>query len=231
LEKKPGEKIHWVVFEPAYTNRWYDDSDITFWERMSWIAGTNKKDKSFTDSRLDRHRKKAADFVVSKRGAKNYLHRIQQIAKKHKIQYHGIKTPAGFWKVLASMTDNSISRVWFSGHAAPDNLFLSLSHSTDGKLLPQAISGQFIDIVDVHAHGYLATKFKKGTSTVSEFYGCYTKSFAQKWNAVFSVPTAGALNSITFKVIGSTTSGKNVLEALRTTPATVSSPVDWTTFP
>lgn len=97
----------------------------------------------------------------------------------------------GFWSVLASMADGSISRVWYSGHAAPDHLFLSLGHSEEACT---ANSNDYITTAEIILHSHLASKFKTSTPTMSEFYGCYTKNFAQKWNNVFGVPTAGAIN-------------------------------------
>ena len=90
------ERIYWVVYEPSYRNRWLDDSVIT------------KKEKKQDDGyHLHSIRKEAAN-KVKRRGAKNFLSRIRQIAVKHGYIYKGINRPADFWTFISSCPKGSM---------------------------------------------------------------------------------------------------------------------------
>lgn len=214
-KKRPNETIHWFVFEPAYRNRWDDDSVITTYEQL---------EKFFFDHELHGLRKQAAD-KVSSGGSANYLHRMQQFATKWKIKYHGLQTPSDFWTELVKFADGSVSRVWYSGHAARAGLFLSLAHTAECT----PVAGHLIATADIPKHlPQLERKFDSSSSGASEFYGCATSTFAETWHKTFKVPTQGAKKSITFSVIGKP--GQNVLELLKTTPTPQGAP-EWTAFP
>lgn len=207
-----GEKVHWVVYEPAYKNRWDDDSVITKTELKQsdgyWLH-TNRKDK--------------ADAVKIK-GAHNYLHRIEQIANKYKIQFKSIKKPDEFWKYIKSMPDNSISRVWYSGHAGPTGLMLSLQHnSTCGA---EAQLSDMIEIPDITTNHLLAKKFTSKPDKISKFYGCYTSNFSQTWNRKFNVKTEGAVNKIDFGVVDRSSTIPNILDRIEVAPTSVG-PTGW----
>ena len=213
-KKLPNETVHWFVFEPPYINRWDDDSVITGYESV---------EKFFFDHELHGLRKKAADKII-KAGAKNYLHRLRQFAAGQRIIYHSLKTPADFWVELGKFANGSITRVWYSGHAAPAGLFLSLTH--DSQCVARA--GHLIPTIDILKHASrLAGKFDTSSKNSSEFYGCATSEFAKTWNKTFKVPAEGAKKSITFSVIGRP--GHNILEKIKTTSTPQGNP-GWTLF-
>jgi len=117
-KKQSGELIHWVLYEPPYKKRWQDDFIIT------------KKEKKEVDGyHLHSIRKAAADKIIGK-GAFNYVSRIRMIANANGIKYKGINKPGEFWSYLQSLDDNSITRVWYSGHASGLGLMLALTHSS-----------------------------------------------------------------------------------------------------
>jgi hypothetical protein len=209
-----GEIVHWVVFEPPYRNRWTDDSNISTWE---WF------EQLFFDRELHEVRKKAADNVIAK-GSTSYLASMQLFAKANGIQYHGIERPDDFWAELEKLPDGSITRVWYSGHAAPAGLMLSLAHDSACA----AISTHLIRVESIGGHAHLEKKFVAGSTVASEFYGCGTRDFAKKWYETFKVPAAGSTSAVTFAEIGR--SGGDLLERIRTTPTPQGSP-GWTTFP
>lgn len=217
-KKQPGETIHWFVYEPPYKNRWVDDSEITLTE---WPVA------KVYDTPLHKTRKAAANAVI-KKGASNYLHRIQQFTANHGIRYHGIKNKGDIWTELAKLPDGSVSRFWYSGHAAPDSLLLSLSHF-DGCSVGIGRE-HVIESRDIGSRRHLAGKFKNTTTTPSKFYGCNTSNFAKKWHDIFSVPTEGATNKITFSVIGKSNGSQNILQRLQST-ATTAGPVGWKSYP
>jgi hypothetical protein len=67
LYRRGSDTVHWVVYQPAYRVRWLEDSEITFWEGAA---------EMISGKELHKVRKKAADDAA-KKGAKNYLDRIQ----------------------------------------------------------------------------------------------------------------------------------------------------------
>jgi hypothetical protein len=211
----PGEQVHWVVYEPAYRNRWDDDSVITKTEL-----------KQSDGYWLHSNRKAKADAVI-KKGAHNYLHRIKQIANKHGIKYKGISNPSEFWGYIKSMPDNSVSRVWYSGHAAGTGLMLSLIHNS--ACGPAANIADMVLERDVSSNKALRNKFTSKPGKVSKFYGCYTSTFAQSWNRVFGVKTEGAVNKVDFSVVDRKSSVSNILERIEAT-GTSAGPTGWKKF-
>lgn len=199
--KSPNEKVHWVVYEPPYKNRWNDDSVIT------------KNEKKESDSYgLHSIRKSAADRIKAK-SATNYLHRARQIADGMNIKYHGINKPSEFWDYLSKMPDKSISRVWYSGHASIKGLMLSLGHgaiNVHGNCNAGAIKTDMIYADKIDKYQKLSSKFII-PGKQSRFYGCNTADFAREWKRIFKVNTEGALGTIDFGVIDSSSSVANVL--------------------
>ncbi len=213
--KQPGEVVHWVVYEPPYRNRWNDDAIIT------------KKEKQEDDgSHLHSIRKAAADKMLAK-GAYSYAQRIQNIANANGIKYKGINKPNEFWSYLQSLGDNSINRVWYSGHASSLGLMLSLFHSN--ACVAQASVNDMILKTDIINRVRLKKKFNKASKKVSKFYGCYTEEFAKEWNKIFGLSTAGAKEKIDFGVVDRPSNIVNIMERIEKTPTSAGSP-DWTVY-
>lgn len=207
-----GEQVHWVVYEPAYKHRWDDDSVITKTEL--------KQNDGFW---LHSNRKKKTE-AVKKKGALNYLQRIQQIATKYKINYKGISKPKEFWEYIKSMPDESVSRVWYSGHASQEGLMLSLGHTS--KCEAMANKADMVLLSDINNNKSLSKKFTVKANKISKFYGCYTNDFAYLWNRDFNLKSEGAVKKIDFGVIDKPSSIGNVLERIEVTPTTVG-PTGW----
>ena len=207
--RQSSETVHWVLYEPPYRKRWLDDSVIT------------KKEKLEDDGyHLHSVRQSAAQRVLAKRSG-SYLHRIKAIAVIHGITYKEINSPNEFWNYLQSLGDNTITRVWYSGHASPDGLMLASTY------LANAFTKDMILNKDLSTKGGLRKKFNKTPQKVSKFYRCYTEGFAMEWNKVFGVSAAGAKVKIDFGVIDRTSSIVNVMERIETTPTSEGNP-DWT---
>lgn len=218
--RKRNETVYWVVYEPPYVGRWHDDSVIT--------AAEKKQDDG---CHLHSIRKAAADKVKKKR-AIHYLSRIRQIAAQYRFKYVGINTPNQFWDFVKSCPKNSISRVWYCGHASGDGLMLALIHNNAcgaGARPSDMIWAKEIIKKGSRARS-LADRFDTSTSQPSKFYGCYTYEFARVWNKLFHVPTQGAKNKITFGCIDSPSDIPNILTRLEQTPAAGKSP-EWRSYP
>lgn len=213
-KKMADESVHWVVYEPAYRERWGDDSIITPAEK--------KQDdgKNLHTIRL------AAANKILKTGANSYLHRIQVVAKELGIIYKGIQKPAEFWAYLAGLPDQTISRVWYSGHAGGTGLMLSLTHAE--KCGPVATREEMVMNAEIRVYALLGNKFNKASKQVSKFYGCYTSGFAQIWRETFGVPAAGAINKVDFGVVDRATTIKgDLLTRIEQTPTSQGVP-SWT---
>lgn len=211
----PDEKIHWVVYINPYEFRWADDSIIT------------KAEKKQSDGAWLHSIRKEAAMKVQRTGANNYLHRIQMVAAGFSITYKGIRTPQDFWDYLASFPKESISRVWYFGHAGGDGLMLSLTHNS--VCGPSAHKKDMILTEDLINHSQLADRFDPKTKQASRFYGCYTNNFAQKWHQVFKVPTEGAYQKIDFGVVNRPSNIPCVLERIIKTPTSEGDP-GWTEY-
>ena len=217
-KKLKNEVVHWVLYEPPYRNRWLDDSVITPLEK-----------KQDDGKHLHVIRKVAADKMILK-GASSYISRIRSIANGQHIKYHGINKPDEFWEYLDTLGNNSISRVWYSGHASEDGLMLALTH--DSACQAAAFPKDMIDQVSIKKllrNTSLQNKFSKSTNATSKFYGCHTDKFAKTWHQTFSVPTAGAKFKIDFGVINRASSIVNIMERIEKTPTSEGNP-DWTVY-
>jgi|GEM_PF-2413217 len=211
-KREASEQVHWVLYEPPYENRWRDDSVITKAEQ-----------KQDDGAHLHSIRKAAADKILGT-GAKSYIDRIKTVANKNSITYKGIKKPHEFWTYLSSLTDGSITRIWYSGHASGNALMLSLTHNASCEAA--AFPKDMINITDISKNRHLSKKFSKSTKKVSKFYGCFTSGFAKTWNKEFSVSAAGAEQKIDFGVVNRASSIVNVMERIEKTPTSVGAP-DW----
>ena len=212
-KKTTGETVHWVVYEPPYRNRWNDDSVIT--------AAEKKESDGYN---LHSIRKAAADKILAK-GAANYLDRIKSIANSYSIRYKGINTPKDFWNYLKALPDNSINRIWYSGHASDKELMLSLTHA--GACVASAYVKDTIKNTDISKYASIKKKFRTTTTSISKFYGCYTNDFAKEWHKTFGVGAAGAKEKIDFGVINRPSNIVNIMERIEKTATTVGPP-DWT---
>ena len=216
-KKQRGEFVHWVLYEPPYKRRWQDDSVVTKEEK--------KEDDGY---HLHSIRKAAADKIL-KKGSSSYVDRIRAIAMKNGIRYKGISKPGEFWDYLRSLDDNSVSRVWYSGHASGGGLMLALTH--DDACQASANESDMILNSEIGKNSGLKVKFigdgpLKG---VSKFYGCYTSKFAEEWNATFKLGAAGAQSKIDFGVVNQPSNITNVMERIESTP-TLHGPTGWKAY-
>ncbi len=201
---RPTEHVHWYVYGPAYEKRWADDAtEPSFYERK------------IQDSRLQVTRYGHTKKVLAE-GASNYLDYIRKKAAAYaragssKITVvtnwwsrSPLSLPANnFWTELGKFPDQSISRVWFLGHAAND-LWLSLEHDSDDRAVSPDTS-EIVNQVDISKHGGLSKKFAFSNAAIMvdqtpcKFYGCNTKNFAKLWSSTFKVRAEGADGKVNF---------------------------------
>lgn len=163
LYQRGTDKVYWVVYEPAYRNRWLDDSEVTFLETAREV---------FSGRALHNIRKKAADDVVFA-GATNYLDRINSLARQFGITYKGISQPDEFWTCLASFPPKSISRVWYFGHATMAGLILLLTHNSACDATREDSSTVLTEEISRHALRELPSDYfpRDGKDSVLKAFG------------------------------------------------------------
>ncbi len=215
-KKQAGEVIHWVVYEPPYRNRWQDDSVIT------------KEEKLQDDGKNLHSIRKAATNKLMAAGASSYIEKIRMMANSFGIRYKGINRPSEFWRYLETLENNSISRVWYSGHASNAGLMLALSHASEGC---EAIASpnDMLLLKNINKDQVPLRKFAKTSTQVSKFYGCNTKKFAETWHKVFGLSAAGAERKIDFGVVDRPSNIVNIMERIEKTPTSKGEP-GWTLY-
>jgi subtilisin family serine protease len=169
------EEVWWLIYKTAYVSRW--DSDLK-----------------------DKKRIKAVEDV-KKAGANSYVDLIAKRAKERNWNLVWLGSADDFWERLRSCKENSISRLWYWGHAR-DDLWLSLRHEQDGTpIIPkehEIISKGKID-------PRLKNRFQKGTlEKIHRFVGCNTDIFAEKWAKSFEVYAEGVKGKVDFSTIHTT---------------------------
>jgi hypothetical protein len=199
----PGETLHWWVYAPAYRERW--DADVADTNNPKLDRGSNLLDS----------RQKSLQKVKSS-GAVNYLDRIKKFAGTVKAHYKEIETPDDFWKQLGAVASGSVSRLWYIGHASPGGLMLKLMHTDQNGVAcePVAAEADMIKLQDIGKHSNIISKALAKRGKPSKFYGCYTKTFAEQWNKLFSVGAEGAVSRIDFGLIDAPSTIKKVLPRL-----------------
>ena len=242
LYQLDGETVHWVVFAPPYRSRWSDDIQITPSEKKEYglfgiergATGWKAYELHKSDNWLHQHRQNTAESVLQKKGpdgknATSYVSRISQICAQNNIVCHFIDKPSEFWSYLLRMPDDSISRVWYSGHASDVGLYLDLHHDLASCSVPY--SNNYISVADIiNIASRLKPKIFQKTKKHSKFYGCNTAAFTKQWYTEFAVPAEGANNKITFQAIYSGNPKFNVLDRLQTESTNAGAP-DWNEFP
>jgi hypothetical protein len=183
---KLDEAVHWLIYRPAYENRWKDD--VKNPSRRPFIT-------------------KAVNDIRSK-GRTSYIDRVDDLAKRRSWTLYWLKSAAEFWTKIASFHE-PISRVWYWGHAS-DDLWLSLRHAPfaitfpDGYTLPQggALSpdpNAMITRDSVSNNRLLKAKFvPNDRNRVHCFTGCNTSAFARKWAETFGVYAEGVEGKVNF---------------------------------
>jgi hypothetical protein len=215
-KKQVNETIHWVLYEPPYRNRWQDDSVITQEEKLQ-DDGRN----------LHSIRKAAADKLLAA-GASSYIDKIKTMANSFGIKYKGINRPSEFWNYLETLENNSISRVWYSGHASGDGLMLALLHEP-ATCKAGASPNDMLLVADINDRIMLRKKFSTASTQISKFYGCFTQGYAETWKDVFGVSAAGAKNKIDFGVVDKPSSIANIMERIEKTPGSKGDP-EWKVY-
>jgi len=185
LDLSPGETLQWWVYAPAYRERWEDDTTVVKDPKLD-------KGRNLIDSR-----QKAINKVKSS-GATDYLDRIRNMAATMKASFKALESPDDFWKELNALPENSVSRLWYIGHASSDGLMLKLIH--DGSCRPAANTSDMILVEDIAKNAGTVSKKMKTKGKPSKFYGCFTEKFAEQWNTVFGTAAEGAIAKIDFGV-------------------------------
>jgi hypothetical protein len=185
--------VYWIIYRPAYVERWADDS---------------------TSKHPDR--RKAAQEVLDK-GSRSYVHHLERRAREKGWELKWIDSAAEFWAIMRA-SDPTIRTFRYYGHAR-HNLWMDLNHNAAGEPVspePHAIV-QIADIVasfpkgsslfrnpESEAGGALGvggasrSSSNQRESGEAYFFGCNTAQFAEIWAGVFRVKATGIHGDMMF---------------------------------
>lgn len=173
-----NEAVWWFVYKPAYKQRWMEDCTSSSAARRN------------------------AAKQVERQGHTSYIDLIESRAKARGWNLHWLLNADDLWRELTNFSANSISRVWYWGHAR-DDLWLTIRHSptTGAAIEPPEDAIVAITSID-HS---LTNRFRKGESgRMHRFIGCNTSRFAKAWATAFNVWTEGIEGKINFASIHQT---------------------------
>lgn len=182
LHDAKTEDVHWLVYEPAYTERWTSDL-------------SNKK----TAPTQYEH----TVSIKTKHKLSNYIDLLKTRAASRGWTYKGISSAAEAIKYINAIKTTKISRLWFFGHASED-LWLSLSHDIRDH---EAVSPDRTAVLSIGDIGKINTSSfitQKDASAPHKFFGCNTKNFAEKWARHLKVHAEGSEGKVDYKQIHDT---------------------------
>ncbi|RKH55766.1 hypothetical protein [Corallococcus aberystwythensis] len=172
------EDVHWLVYEPAYKDRWTSD-----------LANKTSAPTQYEHA-----------VIVMKKGMLNYLDLLKSRAKERGWKYEGLSTAQGFWNYINKLKSTKVSRVWFYGHAS-DDLWLSLNHDPSDHAAVSPDSDAILTRADIKKIAAFSFVPQKNADHPHKFFGCNTKAFAEKWANALSVFALGSSDKVDFKFI------------------------------
>ena len=173
-----NEKVWWFVYKPAYERRWAEDSSSSNAARKKAVK--NVKDQGFS----------------------SYTDLIEARASTRGWNLRWLLDAAELWNKLKTFSKNSISRVYYWGHAR-DDLWLSVQHDAD---IGRAIAPNSSEIIEISSiDSKLKNRFRKGdVEQMNRFIGCNTANFAEAWSKAFVVWSEGVNGKVNFASIHKT---------------------------
>jgi len=212
--KQPQETIHWLIYAPAYEDRWADDKGYVKQPAPA------KKGENLFESR------NKAVMDIERQKAGSYLGRIRQVAGTLGVKLTELRAKKDFWDFVRKLPDRSLSRFWYVGHASASGLMLALDHDP-ATCTAGARVGDMIEVTELQTNEALLKAKFVNTGKASKFYGCFTETFAQQLNRIVGVATEGAIMKIDFGVIDQASPIPNILERLEKSKADTR----WTKIP
>jgi hypothetical protein len=179
LHDDKAEEVHWLVYEPAYEERWKND-----------LANRKTAPTQYEHT----------VSIKLKLKLGSYLSLLKHRATERGWKYEGISSAQGFWDHINGLKGKKVSRVWFYGHAR-DDLWLSLSHNptdheAEGPESSAIVQGD--ELKKLKALSFIAQKVP---SSPHKFFGCNTKPFAEKWARALRVYAEGAAGKVDYQKI------------------------------
>ncbi|MBN8226941.1 hypothetical protein JYK02_05385 [Corallococcus macrosporus] len=178
LHDPKTEDVHWLIFEPAYKDRWTSD-----------LASQTSAPTQYGHT-----------LKIKNRHKLNYLDHLRSGAKDRGWKYVGLSTAQGFWDYINKLKGTKVSRVWFYGHAR-DDLWLSLNHRASDHVAVSPDSDAILSCEDIKKIAAFSFVPQKAATHPHKFFGCNTKAFAEKWANALSVFAEGASEKVDFRKI------------------------------
>jgi hypothetical protein len=191
LHDPKTEEVHWLIYEPAYKDRWASDS-------ASQKTTPTQYQHTVT--------------IKTKHKRSSYLDLLKTRASERDWKYEEISSAQGFWNHINNLKGTKVSRVWFYGHARYD-LWLSLDHDPNNhEAVSPADSNAIVNRDDIKKLAAFSFVPQRTAAYPHKFFGCNTKSFAEKWAHVLSVYAEGASGKVDFEKIHDT-AGRVILSS------------------
>ncbi|NRD56455.1 hypothetical protein [Corallococcus exiguus] len=178
LHDPKTEDVHWLIYEPAYKDRWTSD-----------LAGQKSAPTQYGHT-----------VKIKNRHKLNYLDHLKSGAKDRGWKYAGISTAQGFWEYINKLKGTKVSRVWFYGHAR-DDLWLSLNHRASDHVAVSPDSDAILTSDDIKKLAPFSFVPRKAATHPHKFFGCNTKVFAEKWANTLLVFAEGSSGKVGFEKI------------------------------
>jgi hypothetical protein len=172
------EQVAWLIYKPAYEARWTDDV----------AAG------------------RSGVSAVKKAGFSSYVDLLEGRAKERGWKLLWLANAHTLWTAMMSLPRDSISRVWFYGHARND-LWLTLEHSSGGVAVKPSSRDAILAAADVgSAFAGFRNRFQAAPATFNaarahRFVGCNTAAYAEAWAKAYGQWTEGFVGTVQFKSV------------------------------
>lgn len=163
--QRRGEEVAWLIYRPGYELRWADD-----------------------------HRRGADKSTKLAPGATDYMTHLEYRAKQHGWTLGWIRSAGEIWSTINVLTEHSLTRLWYYGHAR-DDMWLWLQHrsSDHAAVGPDARAVWLQSSIEAkHAKFFEAAPPAYDTNRSTKFFGCNSDKFAKAWATTFKVYAEGA---------------------------------------
>lgn len=151
------EELHWLVYEPAYMDRWYKDVNSS--RELPTQHGHTR--------------------TVLGRGFKDYLDLLKRRAREHGWIYEGLYLAEGFWKYLQWLgrRGRRVSQFWYYGHAR-DDLWLSVDHDQSHETVAPGEEA-IIQVAHIKTQANPFSFVQRDKTRPHKLFGCNTVAFAE----------------------------------------------------
>lgn len=179
IKKDSHECVTWLVNGQAYRDRFVADGQVKDKTRTQYQRGFLKhKDTKYG-------------------GEVGYIARIRQWIAGQGHHFIDVSSESDVYAVINNLKDETITRIYFSGHASDNGLWLDLTHNSSNE----AVTTNYLKSANLA--NALASKADKKSKKISKLYGCSSANTAKTIADKTGLTVEGAINAIHFGYIDS----------------------------